>query len=55
MSQRGSKTAEDRDWCVHLPAELRKPTKILAAKQDIPMYDVIVLALRDYLKKEITS
>ena len=52
MTQHGTHSAEERSWCVHLPAKLRIPTKIRAAELEIPMYDVIILALKDYLKSK---
>ena len=42
---------DERAWCLHLPSDLRKPTKILAAVQDRQMYHLVGEALRDYLVK----
>lgn len=40
----------DREWCVHLPNELHRPTKVQAAAEGRLMYRLIEDALRDYLE-----
>lgn len=40
---------EDRVWCVHLPNDLKRPTKIQSAVEGRQMYRIIEQALRDYL------
>ena len=41
-----------RYWTINLPLELRKPTKILSATVDLPLWVIVQDALIAYLQKE---